>query len=102
MNRTQERLKKAYVAAGLSEEDADKKVAVFQNISSTPSTGSLCPVCRGPMEDVLLIGNRRARFCPKDRAVVPYPVNPSDDMQLYEEFMTNVSRPQLHTPSMFA
>lgn len=87
VNKAQEHLKKALMTAGLDEVQASNKVQGFSGIQVHTGIPRYCPRCRSKMIDVLLIGNRKARYCQVDRVVVPYPVEDVDSNIAYEEYM---------------
>lgn len=102
MNRTQERLKEALMLAGVSEKEADNKVACFIGSHHCPQAAQLCPRCGGRMKDVQLMNGRKAMFCANDRVVVPYPVENVNSGQAYENYMKVISQPSPNYQSIFA
>ena len=78
MNDEKENLKRAFIAAGLSEKDAEIKastLAVKVASDLTKGVPSICPRCKTPLKDVQLVGGRMAKFCPVDRITLPVPFN---------------------------
>lgn len=107
MNRTQEKLLQAMVTAGLPEEQALVRVQGFSGLTSAPPMSMICPNCHGKMVNVLLIGKRRAKYCPNDRVVIPYPVCEEDlavdSNAAYEQYIRSAVAPDgKETKSLFA
>lgn len=101
MNRTQENLKRALMLAGVPEEKASERIKGFSGVEIQSSIPSTCPRCRSKMVDVQLIGSRKARYCPVDRVVVPYPVT-EDSTVCYDNYMKSVLQKSNDTDSIFA
>ena len=76
MNTAQDRLKSALIKAGVKEEVAASSVSYYvgqPDFSQTLPT--ICPICKNTrMVDVELAPGRKAKYCPSDRSVLPYPV----------------------------
>lgn len=100
-NKAQEKIAQALVIAGVDENTAKARVVGFSGISLN-HYNRLCPRCRGKMKDVLLVGKRKAMYCPNDRVTVPYPVNDCDSSSLTDDYIKLVSAPQKDTASVFA
>lgn len=114
MTNAQEKLKEALINAGMPEDKASVQVSAYNGnswgkgiinhtkLSPRPIVKMLCPNCGGKMVDVLLIGDREAKYCPYDRVVVPLPVESVDNSVAFETLMKSTLATDKSTASMFA
>lgn len=77
MNTAQKRLKSALLKAGVKEEAALASVAYYTGQPDFSQTMPvICPICKNTkMVDVELAPGRKAKYCPSDRSVIPYPIH---------------------------